>query len=173
MRDLLADAEQDFRDNARTSLPQLLSRLKRLRPALGSVRAVGFSSDHVQRYRSARRDDGATRASINRELEILQRAWNLALQCDPPKVNRPFYFPMYEENNIRTGFLEDEGYAGLHSALPSYLKPLLLIGYHVPCRKGEGSLVVVAQELLLRSISLRSVLGPSGGPFNLTLDGPL
>jgi hypothetical protein len=51
IEELLADVEQDYRDNARASLPQLLSRLKRLKPAFGSIRAADFSSDHVKRYR--------------------------------------------------------------------------------------------------------------------------
>ena len=137
MGELLAAVEEDYQDNARRSFPQLLSRLKNLRPAFGSIRAADFTSDHLKRYRSSRLASGATRATINREVEVLARAWNLAQRCDPPKVTRPFHFPMYDENNIRTGFLEDDGYQALHNALPAYLKPLLLIAYHVPCRLGE------------------------------------
>jgi hypothetical protein len=103
MAELLVDVEQDYRDNGRTSLPQLLSRLKRLKPAFGNIRAAEFSSDHLKRYRSGRLQDGAKRAAINREVEILARAWSLAQQCDPPKVTRPFHFPMFEENNTRPG----------------------------------------------------------------------
>jgi hypothetical protein len=59
-------------------------------------------------------------------------------RCEPPKVNRPFHFPTFEENNIRSGFLEDEGYHTLLTALPAYLKPLLVVAYHVPCRLDPG-----------------------------------
>jgi len=142
---LLADVEQDYRDNARRSIPQLLSRLKRLKPTFGNIRAADFSSDRLKRYRSMRLDYGATRAAINREVEILARAWSLALRCDPPKVLRPFYFPMFPENNVRTGFLEDEQCRALHSELPGYLKPLLLVGYHVPCRLGELTNLLMKQ----------------------------
>jgi hypothetical protein len=90
--ELLDDVETDYRDNARTSLPQLLSRLKRLKPAFGSIRAADFSSDHVKRYRAKRLAEEAKRAAINREIEVLARAWSLAQKCDPPKVTRPFYF---------------------------------------------------------------------------------
>ena len=145
MSELLAEVEQDYRDNARKSLPQLLSRLKRLKPTFGHVRAAEFSSDHIKRYRSKRLEEEATRAAINREVEILARAWSLAQKCDPPKVTRPFYFPMFEENNTRTGFLGDEQFQALHDALPGYLKPLLLVGYHVPCRLGELTNLLMTQ----------------------------
>ena len=44
---------------------------------------------------------------------------------------------MYAEESTRTGFLDDDGYAALHQRLPGYLKPLLLIAYYVPSRRGE------------------------------------
>jgi len=143
--DLLNGVEEDYRDNARRSLPQLLSRLKRLRPAFDNVRAVDFSTDHVKRYRTARLNEGAKRAAVNREIEVLARAWSLAQKCDPPKVTRSFHFPMFEEDNIRTGFLEHDQYQALHEALPVYLKPLLLVAYHVPCRLGELTNLLMTQ----------------------------
>jgi integrase len=135
--ELLAGVEEDYQENARRSLSQLRSRVKQLKPVFGNIRAAEFTSDHLRRYRATRLKNGATRATVNREVEVLARAWNLGLRCDPPKVGRAFYFPMYEENNVRTGFLEDDGYHRLHSALPASLKPLLLVAYHVPCRLGE------------------------------------
>jgi hypothetical protein len=33
-------------------------------------------------------------------------------------LKRHFYFPMYDEDNVRTGFLEDDHYQALHDALP-------------------------------------------------------
>ena len=45
--ELLAEVEQDYRDNARKSLPQLLSRLKRLKPAFGNIRAAEIGRAHV------------------------------------------------------------------------------------------------------------------------------
>lgn len=135
--ELLDAVEEDYRENARRSLREAVIRVSRLKTTLGSIRAAEFSSDDVRRFRTKRLKDGVTRTTINREIEILRRGWVLAQQSDPPKVNRAFHFPMYEEDNVRTGFLEDDGYHALHDALPPYLKPLLLVAYHVPCRLGE------------------------------------
>jgi hypothetical protein len=72
--ELFSDVEQDYRENLRSSLPQLLSRLKRLKPAFGSIRAADFSSNDVKKYRSKRVEEGSTRQTINREIEVLSRA---------------------------------------------------------------------------------------------------
>ncbi len=81
---------------------------------------------------------GGERTTINREVQALRAAWNLALTHDPPKVNRHFHFALYDESaNVRTGFLEEAAYQALKSELPGYLRPLLVVGYFVPCRLGE------------------------------------
>jgi hypothetical protein len=65
--ELLAEVEQDYRENGRRSLPQLLSRLKRLKPAFGEMRAADFSSTQVARYRAKRLEQGlSVRASTVR-----------------------------------------------------------------------------------------------------------
>jgi hypothetical protein len=52
------------------------SRLKHLKPAFGSIHAADFTSDDLKRYRAKRLKSEATRATINREVETLARAWN-------------------------------------------------------------------------------------------------
>jgi integrase len=101
------------------------------------MRAVQLSTDDIKKYAAKRLKAGAKNATINRELENVERALKLARQCDPPKVVREFFIPMLPEHNVRTGFLEDEGYLRLKAALPDYLKPLLVVGYHVGNRLGE------------------------------------
>ena len=44
---------------------------------------------------------------------------------------------MFDEENVRTGFLEHWEYETLRSGLPPYLVPLFVTGYHVGCRLGE------------------------------------
>jgi integrase len=44
---------------------------------------------------------------------------------------------MTQENNVRTGFLEDERYAALLRELPEELKPLFAVAYATGVRKGE------------------------------------
>ena len=127
-----------IRINQRASIVQLRSRLKlHLVPAFGSVRAAELSTAQVKSYTAERLRAGAANGTVNRELEIVERALKLATQCDPPKLVRQIHIPMLRENNVRTGFLEDDGYLRLKAELPDYLKPLLVVAYHVGNRLGE------------------------------------
>jgi integrase len=138
LRDLFDDLVEDYRMNGLASLVQLESRLKKhLRPEFDDLRAAELSSNHIKRYQTRRRADGAANATINRELETVVRAFRLASKCDPPKVGRVVHVPMLREDNVRTNFLDDQGYLRLRQELPEYLKPLLVVGYHVGCRLGE------------------------------------
>jgi integrase len=44
---------------------------------------------------------------------------------------------MLEEQNVRTGFLEHHQYEKLQDALPSYLRPVLIVAYWTGRRKSE------------------------------------
>jgi integrase len=138
LSDLFDDLVEDYRINKRASLPQMESRLKNhLRPVLGAVRVADFTTHLIKRYRAKRLEANAAPATINRELEIIERSFRLATQCDPPKVARVVHVPMLKEDNIRTGFLDDAGYVRLRHELPEYLRPLFVVAYHVGCRRGE------------------------------------
>jgi len=137
-RELAQEVVNDYRNNGRSSLAHVERRLKlHLLSAFAAIRAADFSTSHVRRYIATRREAGASNAEINRELAIVKRAFRLAAQCDPPGVARVPHIPMLEEDNVRTGFLEHEPYRRLRNELPIYLRLLLVIGYHVGCRKGE------------------------------------
>jgi integrase len=138
MDELFDDVLEDYQVNGRASIVQVRSRLKlHLSPAFGSLRAAQLSTDHIRKYAATRLKAGAKNATINRELEVVERAIKLARRNDPPKMVRALYIPMLPENNVRTGFLEDDGYMRLKTALPEYLKPLLVVAYHVGNRLGE------------------------------------
>jgi len=82
-------------------------------------------------------EQGASNATINRELAIVKRAFHLGAQSDPPSVLRVPHIPTLEENNVRTGFLEHDAYLRLRGELPEEIRPLFVIGYHTGARKGE------------------------------------
>lgn len=136
VRDLLAALRSDYELRGRKSLPQLDSRIRlHLDPLLGSIQAIGFGNRHVEAYVRRRREDHATNAAINRELEHVRAAFKLAVDSDrlpkAPKIR------LLDEDNVRTGFLEHHQYQALKQALPLYLVPLFVVAYHVGCRLGE------------------------------------
>jgi integrase len=129
---------QEYKENGRSSLPDIESRLKlHLLPQLGDIRVAEFGTQHVKRYVALRQREEAANASINRELAIVKRAFNLGFRNDPPLVNRLVYIPTLAENNVRTGFLNHDTYTKLRNELPESVRPLFVVGYHTGARIGE------------------------------------
>lgn len=138
VNELLNDLERDYLLNRRRSIGDMLhSGLKRLRPHWASRSAAAVTTEGVTEYQLKRRAEGAADATINREVALLRRAFNLARQSTPPKIASAPYFPTLKERNVRSGFLEPDQYARLRDALPQHLKALFVVAYHVGCRRGE------------------------------------
>jgi integrase len=136
VRDLLKELLSDYELRGRASKKQLESRMKlHLMPLLGAIKAQEFGNRHVDAYVRQRRQQKAADAAINRELEHVRAAFRLAVDNEElakvPKIR------MLAEDNVRTGFLEHSQYVALRQALPAYLIPLLVVGYHLGSRLGE------------------------------------
>jgi integrase len=86
------------------SLPQIRSRVKRLRSAFLGYRALAVTPTALLAYMETRQAEGAANATINRELEVMARAFALAIEsgtlAHAPKV------PSLPEHNARQGFFE-------------------------------------------------------------------
>ena len=135
--DLLALVVTDYESAKKRSLPQLLTRVeKHLKPGLGSVLCADFRKHHAESYRRDRYAAGASVATINRELEILRRAFRLGTEEEPPLVARTPKIAMDAEDNAREGFVEHDQYLALREELPPYLRLMASIGYHVGLRAG-------------------------------------
>jgi len=106
--------ERDYRINKRKSLGHLERRWKlHVGPAFGFMRPGSVSTDFIDRYIDKRQQEGASNASINRELALLKRAFKLGHKCTPPKVQVVPGFHMLREDNVRPGFLEAGQYERL------------------------------------------------------------
>src|SRR5262249_23176725 len=106
-------------------------------PFMGKVRVADFSSGLVKAYKTKRMEQKAANATINRELGLLKRAFNLGYRAEPPLVAKVPYIARLPERNVRTGFLHHAQYIKLRDALPSYLNLLFVLGYHTGARLGE------------------------------------
>ncbi len=101
-----------------------------LRPHFGSMRAEKLSKQDVRTYILKRKNLGRKNATINREISLLRRAFNLA-EVPFPKTQK------LEENNVRRGFQSPESFAQLLSKLPEHLRPIAVFAYETGCRRGE------------------------------------
>ena len=104
-------------------------------PALGDIKAAKLTSTQVKHYIQQRLKK-VKASTVNRELGLLHRAFQLGYQQDPPLVGRVPFFPKLTESEPRKGFLKPEHYRKLLAELPHELKLLFVIAYHVGLRKG-------------------------------------
>ncbi len=155
-----ADLVNDFKTNARKSLDEVVRRLRlHLLPYFGRCRMIEIDTPMVRRYIAKRQADrmvvqkarvivrrGGRRegvpavtkapspAEINRELQILKRCFNLAVE-EARLLHTP-HIPMLREDNVRKGFLEPEHLQEVLSFLSPELRPVVqfayLTGWRVP-----------------------------------------
>jgi integrase len=133
--DLCQDLLADYRINQRRSLWRVELSVNHLKEFFGGVKACVIDSPFIRKYIASRQSQGAKNATINRELAALRRMFRLAAQDD--RMPRIPHFPMLQENNVRTGFLEHDQYQKLLGELPDYLRSVLIMAYWTGCRKSE------------------------------------
>jgi len=104
LTELLDEYERHADVHYLKSLAQIRSRMKRLRAAFSGYRALAVTHDVLLAYRQTRQQEGAAHATIYRELEVVSRAYALAIESGKlayaPKV------PSLREDNARSGFFE-------------------------------------------------------------------
>jgi integrase len=157
--ELFEGLKSEYTEKNRKTIGDLKTRWeKHLMPFFTRIRAADISTDQIRRYSDMRREQGAARATINRELSIIKRAFHLGLESTPPKVKVVPYIPMQVESNTRTGFLKDEEYSQLASECAKvglWLRALLAVAYNFGWRKGELLALRVRQvDLMAGTIRL-------------------
>lgn len=157
--ELVGSVISDYRVNAKKSLEYVEMRWKRhLEPAFGHMLAAHVTSDDIERYKYQRLTDGASHATINRELAILKRGFHLGMQSTPPKVQRIPHFAMLTEDNVRTGFVEPYQYDKLVSSTAKrglWLRAMFECGFTYGWRRSELLNLKVRQvDLLNRTLTL-------------------
>lgn len=130
---------RDYRNNGRKSYDDAEARWRlHLCPVFGHLRAVAVSPDSISKYVDARLRDGAKNATVNRELAALKRMFHLGKQNG--LIYQVPHFPRLEENNVRTGFVEDGQYQALADACGNYglwLRAMFEVGYTYGWRDRE------------------------------------
>lgn len=152
------------------SLVQIRSHLKPIRAFLGLDRAVGVTSARVEQYMAARLAEGKARATVNREIQPLKQAFNLAHRQD--RISRVPYIPLLREDNARQGFFEHSEFVAVVASLPDPINDIARFAYFSGWRKGEIlSLRWEAVDRKGREIRLRT--SKSGHGRVLPLEGEL
>lgn len=157
LTELADDFFRNYRIKGRKSLKDVETRWNlHLQPFFETYKAVDVSSDLIAQYVDERQQQKAANGTINRELAALKRMFRLGQEATPPKVLRSPAFPLLEENNVRTGFLEDCEYRKLVEANPElWFRALVELGRTYGWRVGELLGLRAKQvDLLARTIRL-------------------
>jgi integrase len=138
---------EDYKQSGQKTIADIRRKIAiSLRPHFGDMLASRVDSEEIERWmrwRSARRFRKAPGretlqpASINRELSILRRAFQLGYERKPQLVERIPPIKKLGENNVRKGFVTPEQYRALLGELPEHLRGITCVAYHVANRKGE------------------------------------
>ena len=115
--DAAAEIVADYQMNKKRSLRTLSVRIeKHLRPAFGKQPLAAITTPVVRTYIRRRQAEGASNATINRDLITLKRMFTLAVQGG--KLLTKPYIPLLKEQNVRRGFFEPEEFQRIKGHLP-------------------------------------------------------
>jgi integrase len=137
---LLFDAvAADYKSRDNRSSHTLAHRLKPLRTFFDTMRAADMTERIIERYKTDRLAAGRTKATINRELAVVRRAYKLATR-GKDKLVSPNSVPaveMYPENNAREGFVEYGDFLALVRNLPAPINDVAWFAYLMGWRREQ------------------------------------
>jgi len=109
-----------------------------IKPFFGSRKVISLRESDFEKYREQRiSEDGVSNATVDHDFTYLLAALNLEHRKKPhTRVPVVPTIPKSGEDNVRQGFLDLNGYDKVLDTLPTSLKCLFVVGYHIGNRKG-------------------------------------
>jgi integrase len=158
--ELAASLLDDYRMNGRKSSAHTERRWKKhLAPFFGAMKASQVSAGLVTQYKLRRLAEGASNASVNRDIAALHRMFTLAVHDERlstvPRMER------LREPKGRAGFVEDSQYSKLADACTRHgglwLRAAFEVAYCLGWRKSELFTLKCSQvDLMARTIRLEA-----------------
>jgi integrase len=113
-----------------------------LKASFDHVPAFALTTTMLNQYKAKRfaEEDKPAVATVNRELQVLRRAYKFAAECDPPKVGRIPVFKLEEEKNARLEFFTPEQVDKIRAAASAEgieWRALVELAYALGWRRGE------------------------------------
>jgi integrase len=111
--------------------------LKPLDEFFTNVKVSAITTDMLRKFVAARKSEGVSGPTANRNLALLRRMFMLAIK--EGKLQSKPYFPMEKESKPRKGFVERPEFEQLRDTLPEHLHPLVTFLYESGCRYGAAT----------------------------------
>jgi integrase len=129
--------------------------LKHLIPFFGVENLLSISPKAISRYKVLRKDEGAAPATINKELFMLSKAFNLAVkEWEWLKDNPVSRIPKEIVNNERDRWLTKDEEERLIINSPEWLRDIILFALHTGLRQDELLSLEWSRVSLLRKTIL-------------------
>lgn len=141
VNDLLDILVLNYEQNGRRSLDTLKGRLKPLRAALGTCRAVDTIGPAIEQYKAdrlrakTRKGAAVAVATLNRELAALKRAFRLGIEQE--RIAHAPVIKLLAEHNVRQGFVEPGRFEQIAQHLPDPISDIARYAYVTGWRKSE------------------------------------
>jgi integrase len=112
--------------------------VENLKSYFGNPKLVHVTPKTIVAFKNKRYVDGVTPATINRELAVLKKAFNLACrEWEWVSDNPVCRVSMEREQNMRDRWLTEAEEKRLVSAAPDWLREVLVFALHTGMRQGE------------------------------------
>jgi integrase len=112
--------------------------LKHLNPFFGESNLLSISPKMVSRYKVLRSDEGAAPASVNRELSMLSKAFNLAVrEWEWLRDNPASRVPKDKENNERDRWMTKDEEELILDNSPEWLREIIVFNLNTGLRIQE------------------------------------
>ena len=147
----LVDKVRVRRELDRRRSNDLDQRVAHLEKFFQGMRAVDIGTVHIETYMQKRLKEGAAQATVNNELAVLRRGFNLVRLARKPEIKLP------KPDNARQDFLDWGDFQRVREGLPRDMQDIATFLYLTSWRPGQ----VVALEwrdvdLLNRTVTARS-----------------
>ena len=126
----------DYKLQRHRSIAAARVRVMHLRQHFGMDRAVTIGAKKIQDYQSARRGEGASAATVNRETSALARMYRLLLK-QRRLTQMPAFPDRLKEAAPREGFFEHAEYQAIRRHLPPVYQDVFDFSYFTGWRKSE------------------------------------
>jgi len=119
---------------------------KRVAPVFGHLKAALITKSDLETYLADRLKAGARFSTVNRELQLLRRAYRLGYEQRPRLVSDVPQFPKRLPETPRKGFIEEPAFEKLHAVIQEPgLRAMVLTAYRLGFRKSELQNILVMQ----------------------------
>jgi integrase len=131
------------RTNQVGSIYKINQHCRRLKKAFSHMKANEIKPSMIEAYQQRRLSEVTYRgtpykpASINREVEVMRRIFNLAIREDMVTKNPCWKVTRLSEKNARARVLSQEEFERLIKELPQHAADIVTVGYYTGMRAGE------------------------------------